>query len=132
MRTLVPASYLLASCLFAVIATDAHAQSQDVFKWKDAKGITHYSDTPPPSGTYGSVQANAAARVAAPTPAPTADPRCITARTNIERLKSGNPNIGLDANHDGKPDAPLPDALRADQLRLAEASARNFCTPAGA
>ena len=131
MRSIILARTLLASCLLTVIATGAQAQSHGVFKWRDGKGITHYSDRPPPSGKYGSVEADAAARLAAPKPAEAADPRCITARTNIERLKSGNANIGLDANHDGKPDAPLPDAQRADQLRLAEVSARNFCKPVG-
>src|SRR4051812_21150389 len=132
MRPLVLASCLLAACLLAVVAVGAQAQSQGVFKWKDAKGVTHYSDTPPPSGKYGNVEANAAARVAAPKSAEPVDARCLTARTNIDRLKTGGANIGLDANHDGKPDAPLSDAQRADQLRLAEASARNFCKPPGA
>ncbi|MEO6154991.1 MAG: DUF4124 domain-containing protein [Thermomonas sp.] len=123
---------VLATCLLAIVAAGAQAQSHDVYKWKDAKGVTHYSDMPPPSGKYGSVEANASARVAAPEHAEVVDPRCTTARTNIDRLKSGDANIGLDADHDGKADAPLPEAQRADQLRLAEASARNFCQPAGA
>ncbi len=123
---------ILAICLLAVTASAAQAQSHGVYKWRDANGITHYSDLPPSSGTYGSVEANAAARVAAPKQAELVDPRCATARLNIERLKSGNANIGLDADGDGKPDAPLPAAQRAEQLRLAEASASNFCAPAGA
>lgn len=123
---------LFTFCLLAAVASVAHAQTQGVYKWKDAKGVSHYSDMPPPTGKYGSVEANAAARVAAPKQADAVDPRCATARTNIERLKSGNANIGLDADGDGRPDAPLPDAQRAEQLRLAEASASNFCKPAGA
>ncbi len=114
-------------CLFAFATGGAFAQTAGVYKWKDARGVTHYSDRPPPAGRYGSVQANAAARVTLPAKL---DPRCSTARSNIERLNSGNADIGLDANGDGKPDAPLPPAMRADQLRMAEAAARNFCPPA--
>lgn len=114
-------------CLFAFATGCAFAQTAGVYKWKDARGVTHYSDRPPPAGRYGSVQANAAARVALPAKV---DTRCSTARSNIERLNSGNADIGLDANGDGKPDAPLPPAMRADQLRMAEAAMRNFCPPA--
>ena len=114
-------------CLFAFASGGAFAQSGGVYKWKDAKGVSHYSDKPPAAGRYGSVQANAAARVAARAKV---DPRCATARSNIERLNSGNADIGLDADGDGKPDAPMPPAMRADQLRMAEAAVRNFCPPA--
>ncbi len=122
----------LAACLLAIAAADVQAQSHGVYKWKDARGVTHYSDQPPPGGRYASVEANASARVAAPKEPEPVDPRCTTARANIERLNSGDTNIGLDANRDGKADAPLPQAQRADQLRMAEASARNFCKPTGA
>ncbi|MEO5628707.1 MAG: DUF4124 domain-containing protein [Thermomonas sp.] len=122
---------VLTICLLAATA-GVQAQSQGVYKWKDARGVTHYSDQPPPGGKYANVEANASARVAAPKPPTPVDPRCTTARNNIERLKTGDPNIGLDADRDGKADAPLPESQRADQLRLAEASARNFCKPAGA
>ena len=114
-------------CLFACATGGAFAQTGGVYKWKDARGVTHYSDMPPPAGHYGSVQTNAAARVTTPAKV---DTRCSTARSNIERLNSGNADIGLDANGDGKPDGPLPPAMRADQLRLAEAAVRNFCPPA--
>ncbi len=114
-------------CLFAFATGSAFAQTGGVYKWKDARGVTHYSDMPPPAGRYGSVQANAAARVTTPAKV---DPRCATARSNIERLNSGKADIGLDANGDGKPDSPLPPAMRTDQLRMAEAAVRNFCLPA--
>ena len=121
---------VIATCLLALVAAGAQAQSHGVYKWKGANGVSHYSDMPPATGKYGSVEANAATRVAAPKPPAQVDLRCTTARTNIERLKSGDANIGLDTDRDGRADAPLPEAQRADQLRLAEASARNFCKPA--
>lgn len=115
------------ACLLACLALTVQAQSGGVYKWKDAKGVTHYSDSPPPGGRYGSVLPDAAARVATPAKP---DPRCATARANIAQLKSGRNDIGLDADRDGKPDKPLDEAQRADQLRMAEASERNFCKPA--
>jgi len=45
MQKLVPS--LVAACLVALVATGASAQS--VWKWKDASGQVHISDTPPPN-----------------------------------------------------------------------------------
>ena len=119
---------LAIACLLACLVLTAQAQSNGVYKWKDAKGVTHYSDSPPPAGRYGSVLPDAASRVAAPAKP---DARCTTARSNIDRLKSGAARIGLDANRDGKPDAPMSADERTRQLALAEASAKTFCnTPA--
>jgi len=119
---------LVLACLLACLAMDAQAQSNGVYKWKDARGVTHYSDTPPPKGRYGSVSTDPAPRAVAQAVADAKlDPRCITARANIDQLKSGRTDIGLDTDRDGKVDKPLEESQRADQLRMAEASARNFC-----
>lgn len=121
---LIPSSLL--ACVLGCIASTAQAQSGGIYKWKDARGVTHYSDTPP-AGRYGSVLPNAAARVATPAKL---DPRCATARANIAQLKSGRADIGLDTDRDGKIDKPLAEAQRADQLRMEEASELTFCTAA--
>ena len=118
---------LALACLLACIAFAAHAQSGGVYKWKDARGVTHYSDSPPPDGRYGNVQPDAQARKAAPAKP---DPRCAIARDNIGKLKGGDADIGLDANGDGKPDATMTAEQRADQLRKSEAAEREYCTPA--
>ena len=39
-----------AAAAFALVAATAAAQGQ-TYKWKDAAGVTHYSDTPPAKGT---------------------------------------------------------------------------------
>ena len=39
-----------AALAFAALAVCAIAGAQQVYKWKDANGATHYSDTPPPVG----------------------------------------------------------------------------------
>jgi hypothetical protein len=118
------------ACLLAVLALGAHAQSpsKGVYKWKDARGVTQYSDTPPANVRYTEVHADASPRAAAASAA--IDPRCVTARANIEHLRSGRTDLSLDSNRDGTPDTPLTDAQRAEQMRMAEASARAFCPQA--
>lgn len=37
-------------------AAAGNALAQQVYKWKDAKGVTHYSDTPPPARDHKQVQ----------------------------------------------------------------------------
>ncbi|HEY0659795.1 MAG TPA: DUF4124 domain-containing protein [Lysobacter sp.] len=108
------------------------ALAGEVYQWKDAKGVTHYSDAPPPNQAY----KNRALKQDVPAPAqvaaaPAEDPRCATARTNLERLK-GNGPVGLDANGDGKPDTEMTVAERAQQTQLAELTLKTNCTPAPA
>ena len=125
---------LAIACLLAMLACGVHAQSRDqpskgVYKWKDARGVTQYSDTPPAGVRYTEVRADAAPRPAA-AGAAAVDPRCATARANIDHLRSGRTDLSLDTDRDGTPDTPLTEAQRAEQLRMAEASARAFCPPA--
>lgn len=49
----VRASALLASVLLA--STPASAQPSSIYKWKDDKGVVHYSNSPPPEGTKATV-----------------------------------------------------------------------------
>jgi hypothetical protein len=119
------------ACL--LLAGTALAQSGGVYQWKDAQGVTHYSDAPPPKGQY---QARDIHHRDGAAPAPTAadaattaaSANCTLARTNLERLKAGG-DIGLDANGDGKPDAALGAEERERQTRLAEINIKAFCTP---
>lgn len=125
------------ACL--LVAGTALAQSGGLYQWKDARGVTHYSDAPPASGQYQArriVQHDAppapaaSAASAADKPATTtqADANCSLARSNLEKLQAGGA-IGLDADGDGQPDAPLSEEARSQQLRLAEANIRAFCAP---
>lgn len=131
------------ACL--LVAGAALAQSGGLYQWKDARGVTHYSDAPPPSGQYQArriVQREAPPAAAAPAApaAPAADKsaataranaNCSLARSNLEKLQAGGA-IGLDADGDGKPDAPLSEEARSQQLRLAEANIQAFCAPQAA
>jgi hypothetical protein len=135
------------ACL--LLAGTALAQAGKVYQWKDARGVTHYSDAPPPKGQYESRQvagdaepvpaaspATATAPVA-PAPAPAskgeqvAMANCATARSNLERLKAGG-DIGLDRDGDGKPDAPLGAEDAAKQTELAQANIDRYCGSATA
>ena len=116
------------------LAGVAHAVG--VYQWKDAKGVTHYADAPPPAGAFHARDLHAPAATAAPAPvvapaAPTAatpasDSNCTIARANLARLQAGG-TIGLDANGDGKPDAVMGDSERASQATLAERNIATFC-----
>lgn len=108
-----------------LLATSAFAGT--VYQWKDAKGVTHYSDSPPP--TQQGVQNRhlkdgSAPAVSAATPAE--DPSCVKARSNLVHLK-GNQPVGLDANGDGKPDSELSAEDRAKQVQQVEQMLKTFC-----
>ena len=140
----------MAVSLFLLAAT-AHAQT--VYTWKDAKGITHYSDAPPPksAGKPQVKTVRASAPAPATTPAATATPaagtivaataaaakaatdvaaanaRCSQARANLIALQGSAPE-GLDADRDGKPDSTLSADDRAKQIASMQAAIERDCS----
>ncbi len=120
-----------------VVAAAAPAAAQ-IYKWKDAKGVTKYSESPPPKGSY-TVQESPRPAPAPATPAasstpPTgmnanatasADPRCDTARKNMIALQ-GKGGVTQDSNNDGKPDRTLNDAERASELEVTRATLKAY------
>ena len=127
------AHFRLAAVAVALLACGI-ASAGDVYQWKDAKGVTHYSDAPPPKGQYQARDVHHRddeAPAASTDAAPVTDKNCALAKTNLDRLKTGG-DIGLDANGDGKPDAPLSDIQRTKLTELAEANIRTFCKQATA
>jgi len=131
-------SRLTLAALLAAGLLAMPAAASEVYQWKDANGVTHYSDTPPPAGSDHSVrfisQAGTASR-ATESPGDEAQPEneaCQIARNNLEMLRSDGP-VGEDSDGDGVPDAELDAAQRQAQLQLAEASIRVHCkAPASA
>src|SRR5689334_9917988 len=118
---------ILAPILVLALAS-AGAQAAGIYQWKDAKGVTHYTDTPPPDSQYKQRKlyntdpdqpASAAAK-------PAENPACATARSNIALLNSKQ-DVRLDSNGDGKPDKALSDTDRANQLALAQATLSTSC-----
>ena len=147
MQRLLPA--LMTGLVVACVCVSATAG--DVYQWKDAKGITHYSNTPPANGTYktrvvhsddtpapapATTAATASAAPApAPAPAPAAeanpgeDPGCAIARKDVELLQAKAPVL-MDSDGDGKPDKILSDEDRAKHLQVAQSALEGRCAQA--
>ena len=122
----------LALLLAGLIAIPAvHAQATRVYQWKDAQGVTHFSDQPPPmqvqkrkvsNDTHGLVAPVAAAK-------PAENPQCTTAKGNLAILASSSA-VRQDTDGDGKPDKVLGEEDRANQRNLADAAVKAYCPPA--
>ncbi len=107
------------------------ALAGELYQWKDANGVTHYSDSPPPAGAdyenrtiRDSGAASAAPEVAA---APAENNQCTTARGNLALLQGEGP-VGVDTDDDGKPDTEFTAEQRANQSQLAEAAIKVHCS----
>ncbi|MGQ4660251.1 DUF4124 domain-containing protein [Lysobacter sp. F6437] len=127
--------WLGAMGLGIALATLSVASAGELYQWKDANGVTHYSDAPPPagadyqnrtirnSGTASVKQDQDAAE------APAGNAQCTTARANLELLQGEGP-VGTDTDKDGKPDAAFSAEQRAAQTQLAEAAIKVHCAVA--
>lgn len=137
----------LATCLaLLALAAATPATAQQYYKWKDANGVTHYTKTPPPSGTEAerlAVQAAPATPVAAPdaeAPATgdgmTAEATqkrgaaCEAARNNLTTLQQ-NPFVTIDKDGDGTGELLTPEEHNA-QLAIAREQVRTLCPAAPA
>lgn len=132
MRALSPTSLLSrAGLLFLLASASALVFAQQVYQWKDAKGVTHYSDSPPAAqkATNRRIDNRGAALIEAPAAKPSEDPQCAVARGNLTLL-SGTGVVQQDTDGDGKADTNLDEAGRANQRNLAEASVKAYCKPA--
>lgn len=123
-----PPSALLAWLAAGLLLVVLPATAGEVYQWKDAKGVTHYADSPPPNQAHKSRAINqrgytAAAAVAKPV-AVNAD--CSNARSNLTILQ-GKAEVGIDEDKDGKADRNLTAAERINRTQLAEASIRTYC-----
>lgn len=141
--------------LAALSATPA-VSAQQVYKWKDADGVTHYSASPPPKeveaqkmmlrGGTASISPDAPAEgdAAAAEGSTTAagglssgamrerEAACITAQANAQKL-ANNPYITMDKDGDGNSELLTPEEHSA-QLQRAQRYAAEVCpreTPAG-
>lgn len=113
---------------FAVLLAAAPLSAQQtIYQWKDARGVTHYTDTPPAGAHKARPIRHQAIPVASPPKAqPAEDTRCRDARANVERLQGAEP-VGFDGDGDGKPDRALTGQERADQLEFNRAAAKALC-----
>lgn len=135
MRRSLALAVLLATCPLAF---------GQAYKWKDAQGVTHYSDTPPPGKAkveQVKISTNAAAPVPAattPAPPPSAAPNgtadtpanrkalCDQVRKNLAVL-TNEKTITMDDGKGGT--KPVDDATRASEMQKARAQQTLYCQP---
>ena len=140
------------ACLASLALAPAFAQ---VYTWKDAKGVTHYSDTPPkdanravrtvevpppppaPPSAARSRPASAATVARAPA-APAVDPvvaqreaaaragQCKQAQDNLAILQA-NAAVAVDEDGDGKSDKVLDQAQRDAQVKSMQVTIQSAC-----
>jgi hypothetical protein len=133
--------------LAALLGTGSAAAEQ-FYKWKDADGVTHYTNTPPPAGVQADKLAVKPAPLAADPAAPTesapadgssgtpADGRstaaaaqrsaaCATAQTTLNTLKS-NAFVTMDKDGDGVSELLSPEEQNA-QIGASEERVRTLC-----
>ena len=121
------------SCLGCLLLlASANAVAGPVYKWKDAKGVTQYSETPPAGAKYETREQARGTQPAAPAaaePAPVPE-QCSTARANVTLLAGTGP-VMQDTDGDGKADTALTPEQRSAQKGLAEAAIKAYCPPEG-
>ncbi len=122
-----------AAMLVLLVGFASGAAAQQVYQWKDAKGVTHYSDKLPAGEKYQDRRFNqrGVSVVEAGAAEPAENPMCITARGNL-KLLGGGAAVQQDTDGDGKADKTLSNADRDNQHNLAEAAVRAYCKPAPA
>lgn len=114
----------------AVLLAALPALAGEIYQWKDANGVSHYSDSPPPDRKgVQSRPLKGGPAAPAETGKPTEDPNCVIARRNLVQLKDDRP-VGQDANGDGKPDTFMTAEERAQQVRKTEQMLKEFCDKA--
>jgi hypothetical protein len=112
-----------------LLLASATASAGNVYKWKDANGVTQYSEKPPAGQTYEARQVEHRDPPPRETAAaPAENKECTSARSNLTLL-NGTGKVMQDTDGDGKPDATLTDAQRSAQKTLAEAAIQAYCTP---
>ena len=104
--------------LALAVALVPAAFATGVYQWKDARGVTHYADSPPPGQKVKDRSIDQRAPTAPTKPVVNAD--CSNARSNLAILKGSTP-VGLDADRDGKHERELTPAERTERTAKAEA-----------
>lgn len=132
MRALSKSPLLIRACALVVLASACTtALAGKIYQWKDAKGVTHYADSPPPDQQVKDrrIDNRGAPVVESTTVGKSVEnPQCTSARLNLQILAGGT-GVQQDTDGDGKPDKTLNDEDRANQRGLAEAAVKAYCTP---
>lgn len=115
-----------AALALLLIAAPGMAQQQRVYQWKDAQGVTHYTDMPPPQSHRSREIDNRGSAAEVATAKPVENEQCANSRSNLERLQA-NQAVGVDTNGDGKADRNLSSDERASQVELNQAAVKAYC-----
>ena len=139
-------SMFLILAVIGLLACANTMAADPVYKWKDAKGQSHYSQTPPPGQQYETITPSGEstpspstpgtyttqAAPAAPTPPTKPHPNlaarlknCDTARSNVATL-TNNPTAPIDTKGTGKPTDVTSDQ-RAAELAHAKQQVSQYC-----
>ena len=102
------------------------AQQQRVYQWKDANGVTHYTDLPPAQQHRSRDIDNRGSATEIATVKPAENEQCAGSRANLQKLQA-NQTIGVDTNGDGKSDRTLSSDERASQIELNQAAIKAYC-----
>lgn len=112
-----------------LLLASATASAGTVYKWKDAHGVTQYSEKPPAGQKYEARQVENRDPLPRETAAaPAENKACTDARGNLTLL-NGPGKVMQDADGDGTADTALTDEQRSAQKTLAEAAIQAYCTP---
>ncbi len=130
-------SAILALIPAALLAASALSAQETVYQWKDANGVTHYSQTPPENQRYDARQIRdrnlgsvAQKTDVASVRTPEEIAACDRARLSLQQLNS-NFLVTMDKDGDGKPE-PLSAEEKAAQRRLSEQAVAAYCEAPGA
>ena len=99
---------------------------QRVYQWKDANGVTHYTDMPPSQAHKARDIDNRGSATAVSAVKQDENPQCLEARANLLRLQ-GSQTVGVDTNGDGKADRNLSPEERTAQTDLNQAAVKAYC-----
>ena len=117
---------IAAALALLLAAAPTLAQQQRVYQWKDAKGVTHYTDLPPTQAHQRRDIDNRGSATEIATVKPAENEQCAGSRANLQKLQA-NQTIGVDTNGDGKSDRTLSSDERASQIELNQAAIKAYC-----
>ncbi|MEF9978491.1 MAG: DUF4124 domain-containing protein [Thermomonas sp.] len=120
---------LAAALVLSLVAAPTLAQQQRVYQWKDANGVTHYTDLPPAQQHRSRDIDNKGNTPEIATVKAVENPQCASSRDNLQRLQA-NQVLGVDTNGDGKADRNLSSDERASQIELNQAAIKAYCPTA--
>ena len=117
---------LIAGLSLAGLAGADAVAAGEVYQWKDANGVTHYTDLPPTQAHQRRDIDNRGSATEIATVKPAENEQCAGSRANLQKLQA-NQTIGVDTNGDGKSDRTLSSDERASQIELNQAAIKAYC-----